>query len=453
MIINLLAFTSLKAEVLNFDDLTIDVSMGTCPVPSGYKGFTWSTNDNGWCAEGIDHYRTAYTNELSFPSNPNAIFNGDIIDRFGSSPMTIYRSRPFNFHGAFFSSWTAYNNQYWYGATQLTIEGKRNGIIIGTSTIDLSPGEMSFNSINMLGVNTLTFIATPGADGQYWLMDNFTYTDATPTPQVEVANKIYGVCTGIRRVKNDFPLPPAEFRGDWGAALVAEKLRRFSKNDKNIKTFIGDFDAGGVKKSDIKNYLTGLSVNPDDLLIIYITGHGVVGTLSGAYAIEIGPEQSTLGSEGLLSASDLYDCLKNKSCTKWIIVDSCHSGRFNSGIAGLTKYGLLTATTQGYEVSGWAPTWFIQYGWFTVGLLNAFNNFITKGEVSFEELYCYMKDVWPSTQEFQNALGTTMYELDFGDPAVFTADKYDPGATKNGDLNGIKLSGNTIPAINMLLLD
>jgi len=283
------------------------------------------------------------------------------------------------------------------------------------------------------------------------------------TPQVEVAKQVYGVCIGSRKHEikpQPWPFPPNEvdLRADWGAALMAEKLGKLAKNDKNIKIFIGDFDTGGIKKSDIKNYLDGLIVNPDDLLVFYVHGHGNQTDSKEYYYVEIGPDILSPDSEGFLSDADLLTYLQAKDCNKWVLIDACHSGGFQTKLSGLNKLGLLTAT----GLYGPSIPWFIQYGWFTQGLVGALsitNGKITAdcadpiGKLSFGELACYVTDLWPLTQEFQDAIGTTMYELEFGDPGVFTADKYNPGAISTNDLKGIGLSANLIPAINLLLLD
>jgi hypothetical protein len=105
---------------------------------------------------------------------------------------------------------------------------------------------------------------------------------------------------------------------------------------------------------------------------------------------------------------------------------------------------------------------FINYGWFTHGLLGALtkqNGRIAAdtlkpvGKLSFDELFGYMKDIFPLLPEFQSAIGTTMYEMAFGDPVVFTADKYDPEASKTADLRGINLLGDITTIFNMLLLN
>lgn len=287
--------------------------------------------------------------------------------------------------------------------------------------------------------------------GQIW------FNEYLATPQVEVAKQMYGVCVGSSQ---------GSFLGDAGAFLVAEKLAKLAKNDKNIKTFAGNFSTGGIKKSAIKDYLNGLSVNSDDLLIFYVTGHGGP-TLDGKnYYVNIGPDSSSPESEGVLMDYDLYNCLQAKNCNKWVVIDACHSGGFWKELSKLNKLGLLTATSKGYfwfDPTGYDITLYLNYGWFTHGLLNAlsFNIFGTVNadlsypykKLSFEELAYYVNGVWPSTQEFQSAIGTTMYEMAFGDSVTFTSDKYTPGSSKTSDLNGINIGGDISSAINLLLID
>ena len=169
--------------VLNFDDLVsgIPIPQAT-PVPTGYAGFTWSGTGGYWGIEPNSYYRSDYANSFNFPSNPNAVIN-ESPSQLGATQMVISSPTAFDFDGASFGTWTAYNTQNYYGASSLTITGKLGSTVVGATTFALSPGALSWHELDFLGIDTLIFDVTAGSAGRYFLMDNFTYATAhAPIP-------------------------------------------------------------------------------------------------------------------------------------------------------------------------------------------------------------------------------------------------------------------------------
>jgi hypothetical protein len=170
------AVTPVRADVLNFDD--VNTGGVTAAMPSGYGGFTWDANwyvaDNGW-------YNSTYSNTVSFPSAPNAAYNG-----FGVVTVSLNGS-PFSFDGADFASWVANDSRQSFSSVSVTVDGYLNGNLVGQVTTDLAPdgsftfltASSAFNDVDSLQ------IVNDGVSGHWWLMDNFTFgapITATPEP-------------------------------------------------------------------------------------------------------------------------------------------------------------------------------------------------------------------------------------------------------------------------------
>jgi hypothetical protein len=297
------------------------------------------------------------------------------------------------------------------------------------------------------------------------------------TPQVEVVNssQIYALCIGTRTNGG----PDKDFRGDLAAIDMANILKKYIKNDYNVIPLAKDVTEG-IKKSDIQAKINeiNLKMKAGDLLLIYITGHGGSGNdnQGDAYVI-IGPDQSSLNSEGILSDSDLYTYLKvmdDKS--KWVMIDACHSGGFwglnslndDGGLERLKKIGFLAATWNPFgDVLGRYIVGFIAggskyfpnyYGLFTYALKDAFSltsNGKPKaagddGILSIEKLYSYVH-FWGGWQEWLYDWNVTYGEMAFGDPFTFTLDKWNPGCGKTDDVKGIKISHDITPILGLLL--
>lgn len=161
------------AGVIGFDNLaTPNSGSGVSSwgyVPSSYQGLTWTD----WEVTENATYNSVYGNSVTFPSGPNAAYNGGNSD----PTVEISSTTPFNFTSAYFFTW-AYNNAGWqYGSTSLTITGYLNGTQKDSIVIPLAVTP-TLETLNFSDVNDIK-ITTVG--GTNWLMDN-AQVSAVPVP-------------------------------------------------------------------------------------------------------------------------------------------------------------------------------------------------------------------------------------------------------------------------------
>ena len=101
--------------------------------------------------------------------------------------MSISSAQPFNFVGAYFGTYTQNNNAYASGASSITVTGLLGATVVGSTTINLTPGALTWSAIGFNDIDSLTITAVNGpASGNFpagkdFLMDDFTYT-AVPLP-------------------------------------------------------------------------------------------------------------------------------------------------------------------------------------------------------------------------------------------------------------------------------
>lgn len=125
--------------LLNFDDVVGgDPIPQSTPLATNYAGFAWSGTGGYWGIVPNSYYRSEYGNSFNFPSNANAVTN-ESPDQLGAPRVVISRPTAFNFDGAWFGTWTAYNTQNYYGATSLTLTGKLGSTVVDTMTLALTP--------------------------------------------------------------------------------------------------------------------------------------------------------------------------------------------------------------------------------------------------------------------------------------------------------------------------
>ena len=199
------------ADTLVFDDVTDGVLQSppytAAPLPTNYAGFSWSsTTTNGyWGVLDNASYRTeipnviSWNNNFDFPSNPNVVLNED--GNVGASQVTLARATPFNLISAYFSDWTQNSNQNFFGASSLTLTGYLNNVQVGSVTFNLAPGPLQLQDINLFGVDRVTFDATSGGNGYYFLMDNMVYTPIPPSALLLGSGLLGLVGLGWRRRK------------------------------------------------------------------------------------------------------------------------------------------------------------------------------------------------------------------------------------------------------------
>ncbi|NDY74625.1 hypothetical protein DO021_22350 [Desulfobacter hydrogenophilus] len=181
-----------QATVIDFDDLGSLLTEGTYwgPTPTGFvsDGFLFD-----FALMNNDYNQTTYSNTYDFPSLEIAAYsNNDSNNPFDI--VTVSRDNPFNFIGAMIGGNTYKDTTAWYAASELEITGLLDGNIVGSVTVNPTIGGFSWLDANIMNVDTLVFAAdavdynyinlglSNTGSGSYWLMDDFTYTDAVPEP-------------------------------------------------------------------------------------------------------------------------------------------------------------------------------------------------------------------------------------------------------------------------------
>ena len=168
-----------SADELNFDNLNAAGQGNNMALPSNYGGFYWDTsfgvtdnydynfvNPNTGLIDGPQY------NFLTFPTQPNAVFNW-------YDSVTVSSSTPFTFTGASFAGWGD-----GVSAPSITITGYNGATEVGSVTTTLSSNGFTFLSANIQDVTSLVFndganspdIYGNPSSNDYWLMDDFTYT-------------------------------------------------------------------------------------------------------------------------------------------------------------------------------------------------------------------------------------------------------------------------------------
>jgi hypothetical protein len=162
----LLWTTPAAADAITFDDIQAP-AQGWTDVPEDYAGVQW----DGFQTISNDYYRSAYRNRYDFPSNDMAAYNGD-----GALEVSLSRSDAFDLGAASFGGWTAFNNQPYYTAESITLQGYLDGSKTGEQTLQLSFGAFEeFDLSSFQNIDELKILS----DGEenYWLMDNVEIED------------------------------------------------------------------------------------------------------------------------------------------------------------------------------------------------------------------------------------------------------------------------------------
>ena len=155
----LVAFSGVaRATVLTFDDLS--TTSGT-PLPSGYGGFTWSTDF--YYITGSTMAGTGYA--IGAVSLPNAAFNGFYQN------VSLSSATPFTFNGAYFTA-------AWDSTLNVGIKGYLGTTLLYSATVVATNTAPVYANFNWSGINELAFTSNGGSQ---FVMDNFTY-NAVPLP-------------------------------------------------------------------------------------------------------------------------------------------------------------------------------------------------------------------------------------------------------------------------------
>ncbi|HVX10133.1 MAG TPA: hypothetical protein VHC22_02920 [Pirellulales bacterium] len=145
-------------------------------------------------------------------------------------------------------------------------------------------------------------------------------------------------------------------------------------------------------------------VRPDDLLVIFMAGHGFVDPAEQRYYFasqDIAADEVLGGVYGSAISWDDFDLLADVPCRKLAFLDTCHSGAIQpqrdrdlkAAIRALQDDVVLTvAASAGHERSEEKPAW--AHGAFTKALLEGLGGSADTshdGAVSLDELIAYVK--------------------------------------------------------------
>ena len=417
------------------DGATTNLTNYDYELGEAYGAFSVKINNNGQIVWG----------EIS----PSGMYNASTINlwvagtttTFGSIETNNLRSVSLNDLGQVI--WVSTNNDG-YGPN-LYLLNKLN-----PSTIpQLIIGE---NYCYYIAINNLGQIVYKGGGG----------TISLATPQVEVATKVYTICIGARTINKW----GSDARGDYAATVMYNKFKNLYNATEPL--IWGELTTGGINKSDIEKTIsdTKLIMKPNDLLIIYITGHGGYVTsnggayvLLGNYSLDVSPNE-----DQMLKDSDLYKYLQDMDDkSKWVIIDACHSGGFWTSLKQLKKIGFLAACQGGdnlYSFTGMTINILSpNYGIFTsFALEDAFSKNSngrlkadTDGQagLSFEEFASYAS-LWGRVSSLA---GVVVREMAFGDEVIFGPETWNPTAAKTDNVAGVKSTSTIAPIISLLLMD
>jgi hypothetical protein len=158
---------------LNFDDVS---TSSFTALPSSYHGFTFSSD---WYVFNNAFYNSNYSDSVTFPSQPNAAFNG-----FGGMFISMSSATPMSL-ASLSAAYLAEENMFISGlsSTNLLIIAYLNGSIVGSDSIPLGTDFALFNA-NLPLANSWTFVSNVGQGPAYWLADDLTFAPAaTTTPE------------------------------------------------------------------------------------------------------------------------------------------------------------------------------------------------------------------------------------------------------------------------------
>lgn len=160
----LLAETSF-AVVLTFDDYTTDSMYH--PI-SGYGGFDWF---NIGVIDPVAHGYVGTGYNYGTVSPDYVAFNG-----YGNY-ATVSSATPFNFIGAYFTSGSGIDHD-------VTVEGFFGGMSLYSQTYTVNTTSPTWLSFNYTNVDSLTLWSLTN---MHFVMDDFTITDFTATPEPSTA--------------------------------------------------------------------------------------------------------------------------------------------------------------------------------------------------------------------------------------------------------------------------
>ena len=278
--------------------------------------------------------------------------------------------------------------------------------------------------------------------------------------KVKFIKKIYGLFIGVTETK--VPLLPTTFKGAEAAQRLETEFKGIEDVVYTLFIPINLDSTGGVDKELIHSAINGFNkmMRSGDIFFLFFFGHGGQVKTENTHSefLLCGPE-----SDSFVWDFELPFWLKemNPAISKWIVVEACHSGGFLEDFNnyGLNNFSFLasaqTDKTCFYDFSG--------FGLFGQALFDAFkrdkNGRMAVGPegdgFTFNDLYLYILS-WKINHRWYYT-NTIVYEMDQGDPILYTDDLFIPVAFQSFDfIDGMPTGQKRNPAtaaLYLLLLD
>jgi hypothetical protein len=203
-------------------------------------------------------------------------------------------------------------------------------------------------------------------------------------------------------------------------------LAQLTKSDADVNGLTGVLNDSGIGSFDevtslinepsyvvrraIGRFFTQKS--PDDLLLLYFSGHGVKDDHGSLYLAVKDTEHNLLHSTAISAASITHEMDTSRSKRQVLILDCCHSGAFAQGAKGVTQASVGTAAAfqgNGFGRVVLTATDSTQYAWegdevIGVAENSVFTHYLIQGlktgeadadsdaEITLDELYDYVHD-------------------------------------------------------------
>ena len=187
-VVVMLLGTYARADMFNFDDIT--TTGGWADVPSNYMGFTWAGD---WEVMTQTFHNSTYGGTLTFPSSPNAAYNGDNTTNL----LTTTTETPITLDSLYASM---FGPSATGRSTIVTVTGYLDASLVGSDTFNLSVGFTQYFPT-------------------FGLVDMVQFTGSSVTNYAYLVDDI-----SITPV----PVPGAVLLGILGLSAVGIKLRKYA---------------------------------------------------------------------------------------------------------------------------------------------------------------------------------------------------------------------------------
>ncbi len=335
--------------------------------------------------------------------------------------------------------------------TQLSFDNFGKPITVNTAWMSASPGTELDGTAGLLqttanvakGQKYSIEFALADTSDHVWdstvYLSNFTGTGGTRSPDV------YGLFMGVEQD----PL-----RGDLEAQTLYDAVSSNVAGFKEGTVLTANMASGGLTLLQVEQAINNLKVKmqPGDKFMLYSISHG--GSYGSGTETTLNPGDEIVSVGQYLSDDALKSYLTGMDgIEKWILVDACHSGGFwgnnnpldEGDLEKLANISMFAASAEN------KPGWFngtTGLPYFGSALVKAFSldtdgrpfaDLDDNSDLTFAELVQWVRT---SGMPF---VGQTVYEMDFGDPVLFTADLWSPMAMTSPDFSG---SFGYIPPVN-----